>query len=129
MSCPFVQPEVTRLSLSTGDFLDVKRELNAGEYRHLFADMVRDGMRPGEPAILDPERVGLTRILAFLVGWSFTDFDGRPVPVSEAALLKCHPAVFREIAETIEAHEREQDRQREERLKNPTGAGGLKAVS
>jgi len=129
MSCPFVAPELIRVALSTGDYLDVKRELTAGEYRHFQTAMLQGGLRPGEPATLDPELVGLTRVLEYLVAWSFIDFDGRPVPVSIAALRQMHKRMFDEILEAVDVHEREQDRLREDRLKNPSGAAGLKAVS
>jgi len=124
-----VQPEIIRLPLTDNDYIDVKAELNAGESRKVWADMVRDGVKPGEPTILDPERVGLTRMLAYLVGWSFVDADGRPVPVSEAAILNLTRDSFREIFDVIDEHEIVQDRRREERRRDPTIATGLRAIS
>src|SRR5262245_23163350 len=118
MSCPFVQPELMRLPLSTGDYLNVKRELTAGEYRHFYTAMMVGGLRPGEPATLDPELVGVTRVIEYVVAWSFVDFEGRPVPVSIAALRQMQKAIFDEILEAIDGHEREQDRLRDDRLKN-----------
>jgi len=130
MSCPFVQPEIVRLTLSTGDWLDVKRELTAGEYRHYQAAMMKDGVIPsGQSIPLDPEKVGLVRVLEHVVAWSFTDFEGRPVPVSEAALKSMYKAMLVEMIDVVTRHEVAADAQRERDLKNPTGAGGLKAVS
>src|SRR5262245_21399021 len=64
MTSRFVQPEIVRLSLSNGDFLDVKRELNAGEHRGVFADMVKGGVvKQGEIPELDLRKVGITRAL------------------------------------------------------------------
>jgi hypothetical protein len=66
--CRFVQPDVVRLPLSDGDFIDVKRELSAGEQRRMFAGMVLHGVVPGEKTLLDPERVGITKMVEYLVG-------------------------------------------------------------
>ena len=125
----FVQPDIVRIALSDGQFLDVKRELNAGESRAVWADMVVGGVRPGELANYDPRKVGLTRILAYLVGWSAVDPDGRPVPVSEGALLALSTASFREVSNAIDAHEEQQERAAEAKKKTRDTAPTLRAIS
>lgn len=125
----FVQPEVIRLPLADGAFIDVKRELNAGESRAVWADMVVGGVRPGELANYDPRKVGLTRILAYLVGWSATDADGRPIAVSESALLGLTTESFREIANAIDEHEERQERALAEKKRIRASAPGLRAIS
>lgn len=127
--CRFVQPDVVRLSLSDGDFIDVKRELNVGEQRRVFAKMVRDGVHVGEQAVLDPERVGMTRVQEYLVDWSFVDADGKPTPVSESAIQSLDGDTFREIVAALDTHEAEQERHREDERKNRIGASGLRAIS
>ena len=129
LPCPFVQPDVVRLPLSNGHFIDVKRELNAGEHRRVWANMVRDGVRPGEPTVLDPERVGLAQIMEYLVGWSFCDSHGAPVPISEAAVKNLQLPIFREVMTAIGVHENEQEQRYELDRKNQTGASGLRAIS
>ncbi|HZD63875.1 MAG TPA: hypothetical protein VE200_13895, partial [Xanthobacteraceae bacterium] len=62
-----VTPESVRLPLSDGDFITVKKELNAGEGLDLEA----------EP----PPRT-LPVILAYLVGWSFVGPGNIPIPYS-----------------------------------------------
>jgi len=121
---------VVRLALTSGHYIDVKRELNAGEHRKVWAGMVKDGVTPGEVTKLDPERVGLTRLLEYLVGWSFCDAQGHPVPLSEAALLNLQNHVFREVAELVDKHEEAQaQRVAEEQKKILDGATGLRAIS
>lgn len=125
----FVQPDLVRLPLSDGQFLDVKRELTFGEYRRIQTDMMAGPMVQGEPIKVDPKKVGITRLLAYVVGWSLVDADGRPVPISEGAIEQLQIDRAREITDAITAHEDAQDRARLERLANPTGASGLRAIS
>lgn len=125
----FVQPDIVRLPLSDDQYLDVKRELTFGEYRRIQTDMMKGPMVQGEPIALDLEKVGITRLLAYLVGWSLVDGDGRPVPVSDGAIRQLEAERAREIVDAITAHEDAQDRARLERQANPTIASGLRAIS
>lgn len=106
--CRFVQPEVVRLPLSDGDWIDVKKELNAGEQRRVFSRLVKE-MHFGEKAEVNPEQVGFSKVVEFLVGWSFTDADGKSVPVSEAAISNLDGDTYAEIVKAIDAHEEQLD--------------------
>lgn len=117
--CRFVQPDVVRLPLSDGDWIDVKKELNAGEQRRVFSRLVK-AMHFNEKAEVDPEQVGLSKVVEFLVGWSFTDSGGKPVPVSEAAIGNLDGATYAEIVKAVDAHEEASDKARDER-KNEKG--------
>lgn len=117
----FVRPEVVRLALSDGRWIDVKKRLNAGESRKMFARVVTD-MTPGEKPKLDPEQVGLTKLVAYLLGWSFTDDDGKPVPFSLAAIDNVDTDLYSEMIKAVDAHEDAQDKAREQ-AKNVTGRG------
>ena len=117
--CRFVQPDVVRLPLSDGDWIDVKKELNAGENRRVFARLVK-AMHFNEKAEIDPEQVGMSKVVEFLVGWSLTDAAGKAVPVSEAAISNLDSETYAEIVKAIDAHEEAGDKQREER-KNESG--------
>jgi len=99
----FVKPQLVRLSLSDGDWIDVKRQLNAGETRAIFTEMIKE-QHAGEKAVIDTARVGITKLLAYIVDWSFVD-DSGPVRFSEAALANLDNDTFREIVEAIDAHE------------------------
>jgi hypothetical protein len=121
-----------RLSLAEaekdGDWIDVKADLNAGEARGIYADLVKD-MHFGERASLDPKRVGVTKILAFLVGWSFVGADGKPVPHGEAAVNNLDTETYHEIDRAIDAHEAAIEKAREERKNGRAGENKLSPIS
>jgi hypothetical protein len=106
-----VTPTTVRIPLSDGDWIDVKRELNAGEERRVFGRMVKE-MRVGEQPELDPEQVGLTKLVEYLVAWSFTDARGKPIDLGEdnpdlreAALKSIDTDSYTEVSTAILAHE------------------------
>jgi hypothetical protein len=116
--CRFVQPDVIRLPLSDGDYIDVKKELNAGEQRRVFSRLVK-AMHFSEKPEIDPEQVGLSKVVEYLVGWSFADAQGKPVPVSEAAISNLDGETYGEIVKAIDAHDDAVTQERETR-KNET---------
>lgn len=100
----FVSPRIVRLDLSDGDYLDVKYELTAGEERKSMATMVKR-LEAGQAAELDPEKVELATIAGYVVGWSFTNGTGDPIPVTESAILHLTSETFTEVYQAIAAHE------------------------
>jgi hypothetical protein len=121
MKYRFVHPEVVRLPLSDGDWIEVKKELNAGESRNVFTKLVKS-MKAGESAELDPAKVGITRILEYLVAWSFTDASGKAVPVSEAAVNNLRPDAYREVMAAIDAHDKAIEEAQEAEKNAPAGS-------
>lgn len=93
-----VVPESIRLPLSDGDFLTVKKELNAGEY----VDSLLDQTAGPRFAVL----------LAYLVGWSFVGERDQPLAYSvvmpaderRAILRSLDVATLVEIVAAVEAH-------------------------
>lgn len=114
----FISPEIVRLPLSDGDWIDVKKELNAGEARRVFTKLVKT-MHAGEKAELNPEDVGKTKLVEYLIGWSFIDQDGRPSAYSPEALDDLEPDTYNEIAKAIETHEEAAEKARAERKNTP----------
>lgn len=118
-----VKPKTVRLSLSDGQFLDVKRRLNAGEQQDLFAAMA-PYLTAGEKPQLKSQSVMTAKILAYLLGWSLMD-EGVPIPMSPdmpegarlATLRSLDPDVFREVREAIDSHETAVDLELEEAKK------------
>ena len=98
-----VVPEVVRLALTEGDFIDVKRDLNAGEYFDLLTAMA--------------ERRKFAKILAYLVGWSFVGPDDHPIPYDldtpelarRDTIGALDKATLRELIGAIDQHEAAQD--------------------
>lgn len=119
----FVKPDLVRLPLSEGNFLDVKRQLTAGEERHIFAGVVKT-MTPGQKMELDPEQVGRTKLLEYIVDWggpNLVDDDGRPVPFSGAALDNLPPERYAEIVKVVDDHEAAETMKREAEKNDPAG--------
>jgi hypothetical protein len=113
MSHDFVTPGIERLPLSDGKYIDVKHELTAGERRHVYGRMYKTA-RVGEGTELDHDKVGLTKIVAYLIGWSLTDKDGKPVTYSpdlpesvrDDLINNLTTRRYVEISEAIDAYEK-----------------------
>jgi hypothetical protein len=103
-----------------GDYIDVKAELTAGETHKVFSDIVKTA-RSGEAWELEPELVGITRIMQYLKGWSFTQ-DDVPVPITEGALRQLDVDTMREINNALDWHEENVEAARAAR-KNGRGIG------
>jgi hypothetical protein len=118
-----------RLSLSDGDWLDVKRELNAGETRNVQIRLMAGPIVAGDKMTYDPAKVGLTQALEYIVAWSFVDTSGQIAEISETTLKLLDHESLREVLAAVSTHDAEQDARRETDRKNRSGASGLKAVS
>lgn len=123
----FVPQDVVRLPLSGGDWIDVKKELNAGEARRVFTKLVKT-MHAGEKTELDPEQVGKTKLAEYIVGWSLVDDQDRSVPFSTAALDNLDQDTYTEIMKAVDAHDEAVEKAREER-KNDRGTSMVSAAT
>jgi hypothetical protein len=121
MSEFFVRPDSVRLPIGDGHWIEVRKRLNAGESRKMFARVVKD-MTAGEKAQLDPEQVGLTKLVAYVLGWSFPGLDGKPVPFSVAAMDNLDPDVYAEMIKAIDEHIEAQDAARSAEKNELAGA-------
>lgn len=124
--CRFVEPTSKRIPLSDDDWIEIKRELNSGEQRRVFSGMVVD-YHAGEPARLNPERVGVTRVLGYLLDWSFPDKSGHIPEVSLSTLDALDTDSYNEIEAAIDAHHAEIEQERAAR-KNTTGGTPISAA-
>lgn len=124
----FVEPKMDRLALSGGRWIEVKNRLNAGERRRVFSRMVKD-MTMGQRTTLNPEMVGLTRLLEYLVGWSMTDGAGKSVAVSEAAINNLDPDLYEEMISALDAHEASVTSEREKEKNALAGGNTSPAIS
>jgi len=100
--------------------LTVKKYLTAGEFREL----VRAATKPVrlDQAIasgkdvgleIDPTESGLAMIVAYLLDWTFTDFDGRPLVIKDqppgvvrAALDQIDADSYLEVQRAIQEHDK-----------------------
>jgi len=99
----FVRPEVVRLPLSGEDWIEVKRELTVGEQRAAMARTVKTMRSDGrfEP---DLAMIGKSEVVAYLVDWSFTGDDDKPVKCSADAIDSLTVDTYDEIEKAIHAH-------------------------
>jgi hypothetical protein len=119
-----VRPEITTLTLSTGETLIVKKRLNAGERRAMLAAMrLPNGQMDG---LLH----GQATILAYLVDWTVKDqlsnepliIAGQPREAISRTLDSLDTEDFREIQDLIEAHEDRMRTERQEEKKRQIGS-------
>jgi len=111
--CRIVTPETVRLPLSDGDFLDVQRELNAGDYVDLLTALT--------------ERKPFAKVIAYVLGWSLCALADTPIPydtdMSEddrrATIRNLDKATLREIVAALDRHEAAVDADREAKKKTP----------
>lgn len=131
----FVEPETERLTISDGDFLDVKKRLNHGEHDDYLARLAPHQV-PGEPVQMNTKNLRTSKVIAYLLGWSLTH-KGKPIPystdMSEQARVDAVNSLdrrsFKEIYDAIDKHEDKSDA--EDAAKNTTGGGAnaSKAIS
>lgn len=102
----FVLPETVRLTLPSGDWMVVKKELTVGEdHRYRSAGLHRIS-REGQAPTVDVNwaEIALARVETYLVDWSAKTADGKDVPVTRAAIEALDPDDFRVMDEAIQAH-------------------------
>ena len=105
MSDWFVQPETVQLDLVEGEWLRVKRRLNAGETRGVFRRLY---LQADDGSLkLNPDTVGTTLVLAYLVDWSLTaqPIAQQPDAVILSALDALDPDKFALIKAAVDAHD------------------------
>ncbi len=106
-----VRPETVRLDISDGDWIEIKRELNAGESKDLFADV---GEIEGDDIKIDPLKMSFAMVQHYVVGWSLEqemgdkDEGGDPVvgsiPLNEESIRALDQGTFNEISTAIANH-------------------------
>jgi hypothetical protein len=132
MSIRVRRPATVRLELTRGDFLIVKQDLTAGEARELM----RAAAKPGPVLELDPIAAGVALVVAYLLDWSFTDADGRPLTIADqptavvrAALDHIDSESFLEVQQAISQHQAAMAALVAEQKKTPAGSITLDQTS
>jgi hypothetical protein len=100
------RPDTDVIPVSGGDSITVKRYLTAAEFRQLVKASTKPvridtaaGATPGDLALeIDPTESGLATVIAYLLDWTFTDYDGRPLVIREQP-----PDVVRSMLDAIDA--------------------------
>jgi hypothetical protein len=131
MAIAFVQPETTKLSIGEDAWILVKKRLNAGESRRMFAGVIKT-MAIGEKLELDPEKVGLQKVLVYLLDWSAADqfpIRGKSSGEVADALNNLDQESYQAIVKAIDTHEAEMDAAHELEKKVPSGESASSATS
>jgi hypothetical protein len=124
MAWTFVAPETQRITFPDGEWVTVKKRLNAGEQRRIFKRMVK-GMRPGEKVELEPEQIGRSKVVEYLLDWSAPiAIQGKSPDEIGQILDGLDPDDYARIVKAVDAHETAED-ERLEQEKNATA--GLSA--
>jgi hypothetical protein len=128
-----VRPDTTKLTISEGDWLLVKKRLNHGEQQEAFARRyISDAL--GNRVNL--RLAGMEKVTAYLLDWSLTDLEEKPLVIRdksieelESALNAIDPDSFAEIRAAIEAHEVAVATARAEEKKVPGGSSAADPIS
>ena len=122
MGKALMKPAVDRIPLSNGEWIEVKRRLNAGESRRVFARMIKT-MSAGEKTELDPMEVGRSQAVEYLLDWSFEDLpiEGKSPQAKADALDAMDPDLFQEVVQAVSAHEKKMDEERAAAKKSQDG--------
>lgn len=99
----FVTPQVVRVDLSEGDWVELKRELTVGEARGVLFGTLEEQADGTFKRNLDA--AVLLRLQAYLVDWSFVDEAGVKVPVSVDAINALNVGTLTELIGAVNAHE------------------------
>lgn len=98
----YVSPEVVRLPLTNGDWIEVKRELTIGETKAVVQRSTKYIEVNGEVVgVRDDTEFDTELALAYIVAWSATDKNGVSLPLSKDALLAQSNDHYREITRAI----------------------------
>ncbi len=87
-----------------GAWIDVKRELTAGEARDAQAELY-DELHFGERARVNIKQLDFAKCAAYVVGWWLRDPEGKLLPFSAAALKNVNQATFADISAAVDWHE------------------------
>jgi len=105
------RPEDLRLPLSGDDWILVKKHLTWGEKRDYEVRMMKR-VTQGTGVELEPAQLGIALAVAYLLDWSYTDTEGRPVVIRDvgddvktAAIRSGEPEYMDEVIAAIIGHD------------------------
>jgi hypothetical protein len=103
----FAKADTDRVPLSDGDWIEVWRDLNAGQQKRLEAAGMKDPIRLASGEVYTPidwERYEFERAMIFITDWSIHGEDDKPVKFSMDALKALKPPDFEEINHAVYTH-------------------------
>lgn len=103
----FVEPDTVRLDLGDEQWIKVKTELTYREQKQLDAASIKQIGGLGDPDArleVDYERVPLARMLTWIVDWSVTEGENKPVPVDMAHIEILTSGAVAKINAALDKH-------------------------
>ena len=122
----FAKPETCKLDLPAGNWVLVKKRLTAGEQRDMLSHMVK------ESGAIDSVQVGVCKLVAYVLDWSITDANDRPIvifgqgeKVLRDALNKMTADGFSILMQAVDEHMASVEREDEEEKKRILAGGSV----
>jgi hypothetical protein len=116
-----VRPETVRHTFDDGEWVELAKELTAGEYREMVAVQFKDRVA-GEKPVMDIRQFGISTILAYVKEWSFVDAQGNTLPITEDWLKKFDVPTFAELRKVAEDHHEQSEKAIDARKNAVAGA-------
>lgn len=121
----FVKPESHRLTLSEGDWVEVKKRLGILDDKRIESALVRSAQSargmigPNVNAKdveirLDTSEAYMTKLKTYILDWSLEDEKGKRVPVTESAIEALDPDTAEEIVTALNEFLDEEAKKRKE---------------
>jgi hypothetical protein len=132
--CRIVMPEVVRISISDGDWIEVKKRLNYGEKVAASAALIQDMHGDGRITPRVDMMAGTAQVLAYLVDWSLVDTTDKRIAIDTdarklAAVKMLDEATMREIETAITAHREQMERESEAQKNGQAGESASSTIS
>lgn len=122
-----MKPEVVRIPLDEGDWIEVKKYLNYAEEKGLQGSGVSGIKNPDIVAKrayeLDFVRLSLGRFEAYLIGWSFLGLDSKALACTPENMAALDPAIAIEIDKALDAHVKKMVDEKNAPAPEPAGVG------
>jgi hypothetical protein len=135
MLSPIVIPtEPVRVTLSDGQWIELKERLNHGEHQQmmerLYLTLENGDLRR------QPLKWADVLVTTYLVNWSYTDPSGRPIVIRgisrndlQSTLDNLDQEIFQEILDAVEAHASRMAAERAEKKTTRRGDGASPRTS
>jgi hypothetical protein len=121
----YVPPDTKKIDLSDGDWIEVKKFLNAGEDAQLAGAGVpafRNDPARGQAFDLDFAGLKYARILAYVTAWSFDDAKGRRTEPTRENVYALDKATVEELDAALDAHIKAMEAEKNAPTSAPAGA-------
>lgn len=121
----------THVELSDGDWVNIKNKLNSGEAGELYDATYRSNVGSGDRSTTREMKMSVfnnTRILLYVLEWSFIDDEKKPLAVSIETIRALDTETTEELHEAITTVEVEQTRLENE-AKRAAGVGAPTSAS